>query len=196
MDISQTLAPKSDQLEQWRPVVGYEGRYEVSDLGRVRSLDRIRSNGRKWRGRVLRPVPMERGYLSVNLWLDNTPRMHLTHRLVLAAFEGPAPEGSEGRHLDGNPSNNALFNLAWGTHSENQYDQVSHGTHHHAALEHCPAGHPYDDANTYIYPGRPHRACRTCRRENSRKWREANPERSRELNLAASRRYEKKRKAA
>lgn len=196
MDISDTLAPKSDQLEEWRRIPGYEGRYDVSNLGRVRSLDRVRANGRKWRGRILKPVPMARGYLSVNLWLDNTPRMHLIHRLVLAAFVGPVPEGAEGRHSDGNSSNNQLVNLEWGTHSENQYDQVAHGTHHHAALTHCPAGHPYDDENTYVYPGRPHRACRTCRRENGRKWREANPDRAQELNRAANRRYQNKRKAA
>lgn len=158
----------SDQLEEWRAIPGYEGRYEASSLGRVRSLDRVRSNGRKWRGRTLKPVPMVRGYLSVNLWLDNSPRMHLVHRLVLAAFVGPAPEGAEGRHMDGDPSHNALGNLSWGTHSENQYDQVRHGTHHNAGKDCCPSGHPYDEANTYIYPGRAHRGCRACRREHMR----------------------------
>src|SRR5579885_1363956 len=47
--------------------------------------------------------------------------------------------------------NNRLTNLSWGTHSENQFDQVAHGTHHHAAKDRCPAGHAYDAANTYIF---------------------------------------------
>lgn len=172
MDLAESIAPRSDQ-ERWLPVVGYEGRYEVSDLGRVRSLSRVRSHGRKWRGRVLQPWAMPRGYLVVNLWFDNKQQPSLVHRLVLSAFIGPAPEGTEGRHGDGNPANNNLTNLSWGTHSENQLDQVAHGTHVNASKEACPAGHPYTEANTYVYPGRPHRGCRTCRRAHSLKKRAA-----------------------
>ena len=150
-------------------VPGYEGRYEVSDHGRVRSLSRIRSHGRKWQGRVLKPTPMPKGYLLVNLWFDNSKRMWLVHRLVLTAFVGPPPEGMEGLHADNDPANNRLDNLSWGTHSQNQFDQVVHGTHGNASKESCPSGHPYDEANTYIYPGRAHRGCRTCRRAHAPK---------------------------
>lgn len=161
--------------EQWRPVVGYEGAYEVSDLGRVRSLDRITDRGRRWRGRLMTPATMPAGYQVVTLWRDGAQRTHLVHRLVLTAFVGPQSARTEVRHGDGDPANNALTNLAWGTHSENQHDQVAHGTHHHAAKDRCPAGHPYDEANTYHYPGRPHRGCRACRRRwsTSRKARAA-----------------------
>lgn len=178
------------------PVIGYEGRYEVSDMGNVRSLDRIRSHGKRWRGRTLKPIPMPRGYLLVNLWFDNKQRMFLIHRLVLTAFVGPAPEATEALHADGDPTNNSLSNLSWGTHSENMLDQVAHGTHANASKDACPSGHPYTEANTYIYPGKPHRACRECRRINLRNWKEANPERARELAQKAQRKYQAKRKAA
>jgi hypothetical protein len=173
MDLTNTIVPKSDQLEQWRPVVGYEGSYEVSDFGNVRSLNRITDRGRQWRGRLMSPAPMgPSGYLIVTLWRDGSQRTHLVHRLVLSAFVGPAPEGAEGLHGIGGPADNRLSNLAWGTHSENQFDQVAHGTHGHASKTHCPQNHPYDDENTYVYPGRAHRGCRACRREHTRNYKQ------------------------
>jgi len=178
--------------ERWLPVVGYEGEYEVSSLGRVMSLDRITQKGRKWRGRMMTPAPMPRGYLVVTLWGDGKQRTRTIHRLVLAAFVGPAPKGAETLHGDGDPANNRLENLQWGTHAENQADQLRHGTHYRAATTHCPSGHPYDEANTYVYPGTPHRACRKCRAANMRAWQEKNPDRARELARGAERRYRAK----
>lgn len=90
------------------------------------------------------------------------------HRLVLSAFVGPAPEGMEALHRDGSRANNRIANLAWGTHAQNQRDQLAHGTHAHASKDSCPSGHPYTPENTYNYPGRPHRGCRTCRRAHMR----------------------------
>lgn len=195
MDLTRMIAPKSDQIEHWLPVVGYEGAYEVSDLGRVRSLDRITSHGHKRRGLIRKPTAMPAGYLLVNLWHGNSPRIWLVHRLVLAAFVGPAPEDAEGRHGVGGTGNNELANLTWGTHSENQFDQVAHGTHANASKDACPAGHEYTAANTYVYPGRAHRGCRECRRAHMRAWKDANPDRARELGREANRRY-RERKAA
>lgn len=154
--------------ETWRPIPGYEGAYEVSDRGRVRSLDRITDRGRRWKGRLMTPCALQNGYLIVTLWREGKQRSPLVHRLVLTAFVGQPTEGTEGRHLDGNRCNNVLSNLSWGTHSENQYDQILHGTHLNASKTHCPANHPYDEANTYVYPGRAHRGCRACRREHAR----------------------------
>jgi len=150
--------------ETWRPVADYEGAYEVSDLGRVRSIARITSHGHRRRGVTLKPVPMPSGYLIVNLWWANQPRIWLIHRLVLIAFVGLQPDGMEALHRDGDPGNNTLSNLRWGTHSENQLDQVAHGTHANAAKDRCREGHLFDDANTYTYPGRNKRGCRACRR--------------------------------
>lgn len=104
--------------EQWRPVPGWETLYLVSDIGRVLS---VRSR------RMLTPWVRARGYSLVPL----SGKGHFTHayvhRLVLLAFVGPCPEGHECRHLDGNPRNNALANLAWGTKRENAVDMVRHG---------------------------------------------------------------------
>lgn len=154
--------------ERWLPIPEYEGAYEVSDLGRVRALDRITDRGRKWGGQMMTASTMPSGYQVVTLWRDGKQKTALVHRLVLFAFVGPAAEGMEGLHKRGNPANNALSNLRWGTHSENQIDQVSHGTHVNASKDLCPSGHAYDAENTYIYPGRPHRGCKECRRSASR----------------------------
>jgi len=106
--------------EQWRPVPAFEGKYEVSDLGRVKSL--------RWTPpRILRPGPSNYGHMSVVLGRRNT---RMVHELVLIAFVGPRPPGQETRHLDGDPANNRLDNLCWGTRSENNRDAVRHGTWH------------------------------------------------------------------
>lgn len=113
------------------------------------------------------PTAMPSGYRIVTLWREGKQRSGLVHRLVLSAFVTSPREGVEGLHRDGDPTNNALTNLAWGTHSENQFDQVAHGTHANASKDACPSGHEYTEANTYYYPGRPHRGCRTCRRAHA-----------------------------
>jgi hypothetical protein len=118
--------------EEWRPVVGFEGRYEVSNLGRVRTLGRagVRSNGQPHTVRPLlrklRPNPD--GYLVVGLTREGRNLLLRVHRLVLEAFVGPCPDGHETRHLDGVRTNNALPNLAWGTDTENSADKARHGT--------------------------------------------------------------------
>jgi hypothetical protein len=90
------------------------------------------------------------------------------HRLVLAAFVGPCPEGMEVRHLDGNPANTRLANLRYGTHSENELDKVRHGTHHEARKTHCNRGHEYTQDNTRRRRDTGSRECLTCAR-----WRDA-----------------------
>lgn len=153
--------------ETWLPVAGYEGSYEVSDLGRIRSIDRRDRQGRMCRGLVLKLRADRDGYLTFH---TGRPRRVLrVHRLVLLAFQGPAPEGAtEVRHVDGDPANNHLANLRWGTSAENKADQVRHGTHRNASKTHCPQGHPYDEANTYVPPGTNNRACRACARAHTR----------------------------
>ena len=120
--------------EIWRPVVGFESAYEVSDLGRVRSLDRswkqLSRHGKEYthhkKGRVLRPGPSNYGHLSVVLGRGNT---RMVHTLVLEAFRGPRPSPKhDSRHINGDPTDNRLDNLAWGTRSENIRDAVAHGS--------------------------------------------------------------------
>ena len=115
--------------EQWLPVPGFNG-YEVSNFGKVRSLDRWVSakDNRKprfWAGQELTPgTSNASGHLRVVL----NRRSYYVHRLVLTAFVGPCPEGMEACHNDGNPRNNALENLRWDTRKGNFADKVKHGT--------------------------------------------------------------------
>ena len=125
--------------ETWKTIPGYEGQYEVSDQGRVRSLDRIvHQRGRASRlfpGRILRPNLVGKGYDSGGgyhaLTLCPEPgarRRAYIHRLVMAAFVGPCPPGMEVCHEDGDPRNNALYNLRYDTPSANNMDKWRHGT--------------------------------------------------------------------
>lgn len=130
-------ARHSNSGERWLPIPGYEGHYEVSDQGRVRSLARIISRTMA-DGSVqhqLRPERFLRQYSRNGSWY---PRVTLTvefekktvsvHTLVLSAFVGACPDGQECRHLDGDFLNNRLGNLEWGTHPENEADKIAHGT--------------------------------------------------------------------
>jgi hypothetical protein len=121
----------SEAAERWLPVVGYEGLYAVSDMGRVMSLPRIKSGGRgRTRirfGRVLRPLSRNKdGYLSVSLYRNGSQAHQYIHRLVLLAFIGPAPAGTECCHGNGNPADNRLSNLRWDTHAANAQDAIRH----------------------------------------------------------------------
>ena len=146
--------------ENWAPISGYEGRYEVSDLGRVRSLC--------GRGRILVPWPKPKGYLMVGLRGGDEREAKTVHGLVLAAFDGPRPDDLETRHLDGDPTNNRLSNLIYGTGTENQIDRVRHGRHENAIKTHCPQGHPYDEENTRRIASKPrNRYCRACDKARS-----------------------------
>jgi hypothetical protein len=83
--------------------------------------------GKEWR--KLAPLKVSDGYLGLGLYSGSgRAKRARVHRLVLEAFVGPCPEGMECRHLDGDPSNNRLDNLAWGTQSQQHEDRALHGT--------------------------------------------------------------------
>lgn len=147
--------------EQWLPIPGFVGQYEVSNRGRVRSFVSTRGLPIP---HVLKPYPKgPKGHLMVGLCAFGKRRPMLVHRAVLAAFVGPAPtETPITRHLDGNPGNNHLSNLRYGTYSENEFDKVRHGTHQQASKTHCKRGHPFTDANTRRRAGG--RWCIACER--------------------------------
>jgi len=161
--------PASLPGEIWRPVVGYDGLYEVSNMGRVKSLPRERPGRPTRRGeRLLKPRVRRHGYLSVRLYDSPKSSQNLTiHRLVLSAFMGPCPHGHEGCHRDGDPQNNRAENLYWGTRSQNMLDVTRHGRNHHAQKTACKNGHPFTEANTRIATNG-QRACRACQREHQR----------------------------
>lgn len=121
-------------MEEWKPVKGFEGHYDVSSEGRVRSLPRKRYSygGREWMqpGRIVKPTEVvDKGYLVVSLCMDGYKRRHYVHSLVLTAFVGERPTSSDHtRHLDGNPANNRVENLKWGTPKENGEDKATHGS--------------------------------------------------------------------
>lgn len=116
-------------MELWKPVIGYEGTYEVSNEGGVRSIDRMDIAGRnRISGKLLSPEVTHKGYLRVGLTGEGKTKKHSIHRLVLCAFVGQCPEGHEGCHDDGNPANNALINLRWGTPAANWNDRRAHNT--------------------------------------------------------------------
>jgi len=111
--------------EEWRPVLGYNGRYEVCNLGIG-----IRTNLRRNK-RILKAVkkPIEQsGHWYVSITVNGVRKKKYLHTAVLEVFDCPRPYGLECRHLDGNPDNNHINNLKWGTHSENSQDSIKHGT--------------------------------------------------------------------
>lgn len=161
----------SNTPEEWRPVVGYEDRYEVSSLGNVRSKAYALVDAR---GTVHEKSPRTRklhqrpsGHMQVML-TDGERRYNAhVHRLMMAAFVGPCPEGMEVCHNNGVASDNRLENLRYGTRSENNQDTLMHGRNVNAEKSHCSQGHEYDEGNTFLRPsgGRGCRACRSKKRE-------------------------------
>lgn len=110
--------------EVWRPVVGWENFYSVSSYGRVRRTD-PRKGARSF-GRC-RKLTVSNAHVVVSLNRPGAQRVYLVHRLVLEAFIGPAPDGYECCHNDGNGLNNALSNLRWDSARANARDRVRDG---------------------------------------------------------------------
>ncbi|WP_257540664.1 NUMOD4 motif-containing HNH endonuclease [Sphingobium sp. CFD-1] len=118
--------------EEWRPVVGREGLYEVSSLGNIRSLERtVQRRGRQrahlmlCQGRQLKPYTDPKGYLRVGIGKKGS---RLLHQIVCEAFHGRRPPGHEVAHIDGDRCNPSASNLRWATHRENMADREMHGT--------------------------------------------------------------------
>jgi hypothetical protein len=102
---------------EWTDVPTHAG-YSVNDAGQIRGPS----------GRVLRPMRTSSGHLYVLTPLPRRPRKLFVHRAVLLALVGPPLDSDdEGRHLDGNPENNAVNNLAWGNRLQNAADRQAHG---------------------------------------------------------------------
>lgn len=164
-----TTDPYAD--ETWKPVVGWEGLYEVSDHGRVRSLDRMvtETSGlvRKSAGRVLKPGKVRGKHLYVNLCPLNSGTGERScvyvHRLVAEAFIGPIPDGMFVLHWDDDPSNNRVENLRIGTITDNSADSIRNGRNYRINQTHCKRGHEFNDRNT-AKNGPTGRGCLSCKR--------------------------------
>lgn len=115
-------------LEIWRKVKEWPG-YEVSSMGRIRCWNPRNRNAKPPKKARILKLTKSRGYPTVKLSRSGKRRTFSVHTLVLIAFRGQYLKGIHGRHLDGNPENNVLFNLMCGTISENQRDRVRHNTH-------------------------------------------------------------------
>jgi hypothetical protein len=162
---------------EWRSIPGYDGLYQISNHGQVKSLARRveRPQGSYHRREtLLRFAADQRGYRSVHLSKDGNPKFHSVHRLVAWVFlRDTWFPGAEVCHNDGNPENNHVSNLRWGTRAENVHDSVLHGTHANSGKTHCSKGHPFTDANTCITvnarSGGPQRNCRKCNTDRVRR---------------------------
>lgn len=122
--------------EEWKEIPGYEGYYEVSNMGRVRSMTRTTIHTdcrckntvvRIWQGRLMTPTNFKGHYLGVALYKHNIGKRWMIHALVLMAFSGPCPNKMQACHNDGNKFNNRLENLRWDTLAANNVDKKRHG---------------------------------------------------------------------
>jgi hypothetical protein len=110
------------QIEEiWKPIINYEGLYELSVFGKIKSLKSVKE-------KTLIPKKDKYGHLQVRLYKNGIVKQYSVHRLVLETFIGPRPEGMEGCHNDGNGSNNFLENLRYDTHENNMRDRIKHKT--------------------------------------------------------------------
>lgn len=126
------MAPTYEYKEQWRPVVGYEGHYEVSDQGRVKRLAYARTDTRgrtsKRAEKLLQCNSKANNYPTATLHISSNYTRHRVHQLVLSAFIGPCPDGMECCHNNGIRSDSRLENLRYDTRAGNMADCVLHGT--------------------------------------------------------------------
>lgn len=153
--------------ETWRPIPNWEGYYEVSEQGRIRSVDRTVTdrNGVDYRlkGVMMTTWTNENGYQYVKGSRHNRIKRIWIHRAVLEAFVSPRPSGMVCMHLNNDPSDNRPENLCWGTQRDNIVQSVREGRQANARKTHCPRGHELvlPNLNAYILSqGR--RACRAC----------------------------------
>ena len=106
-------------METWAFIPGYEGVYQVSDLGNIKSFARYKE------GRLLKPGKASHGYYTVSFGRNKSKTVH---SLVALAFFGPCPKGMEVLHIDGTRTNNAKTNLRYGTRTDNILDAIKHGS--------------------------------------------------------------------
>ncbi|AEJ92197.1 hypothetical protein OPTIMUS_141 [Mycobacterium phage Optimus] len=190
-------------VEIWRDIPGYEGLYQASSKGRIRSLDRevtqMHPSGkgmmtRLWRGRVLTVGAYSGERYRVALSRDGVREQKGVAVLVALAFHGVPPEGkNHALHRDGDMYNNLPENIYWGDASDNIQDTIRHGRHRGVTKTHCPHGHALDGNNLHINSTLQSRACKACRLANA--WAHARKKRGIETPADAKRAYADRRYA-
>jgi len=110
-------------MENWKAIPGYDGYYEASDLGRIRSIERVVAHGRhgtcKQKEKILKPALDGHRYFRVALSMGDAFRTYTVHRLIALTFLGERPEGNQINHKSGIKSDNSVSNLEYCTQSEN-----------------------------------------------------------------------------
>lgn len=122
MEIYKEFSLKDLPNEEWRDVVGYEGLYKVSNMGRVKMLPRNVLANKSQRiipEHIIKQIETQKGYLSVDLWNMNNRKRFMVHRLVLNAFNGKNSDKKECNHKNENRKDNIYTNLEWISHKEN-----------------------------------------------------------------------------
>ena len=115
--------------EEWRDIKGYEGLYQVSNLGKVKSLDHYASNGVTdvlYKGRIIKQFS-HNGYMHLHLCKNNKVKTVNVHRLVAIAFIPNPFQKTQVNHIDGNKANNDSSNLEWCSQRENVIHGVKTG---------------------------------------------------------------------
>jgi len=131
-------------VDIWKDITEYKGMYQVSNHGKVRSLDRISADGKKLKGRELRLVSNGYGYYTVGLTRNGITKRYYIHRLVYEAFIGKILNSNDINHIDHDKSNNAPHNLESITHHDNLKDQAIYAngvykdSHNYEGLNNCP----------------------------------------------------------
>ena len=108
-------------MENWKDIPGYEGLYQASTEGRIKSL-------RQKKERILKPAPDLDGRLKLSLYKNGEKKHFKVYTLVALTFIGERPEGYHVCHIDGDYTNNALSNLKFDTHSQNRLDMYRYGS--------------------------------------------------------------------
>lgn len=116
-------------MEIWKDINGYEGLYQVSSLGRVRSLDRLDRAGVFRKGKIIKSFTIPSGYNYVSLHKDGKKKNKSIHRLVALAFLERTSDNLDVNHKNGDKDDNRASNLEWCTHSDNMKHAVCTGLH-------------------------------------------------------------------